>query len=151
MSKLSQSRAALLRVLSEFKVSELTIPDEDARRMNELVLNNLKTFAISTSDVGRTHLATHKIEVENNPLFKERCRPVPHAWREFLDQELDKLLSFGAIVKADHGECPYASRCVNLQKKDNSCWLCVDYRRLNSITVKDSYLLPRINETCVPR
>ena len=71
---------------------------------------------------------------------------MPHAWREFLAQELDKLLSICAIEKADPGDCPYASRCVVERKRDGSFRLCVDYRRLNAITVKDSYPLPRIDE-----
>ena len=71
---------------------------------------------------------------------------MPHAWREFLDQELDKLLSIGAIEEADPGDCLYASRCVVVRKRDGSFRLCVDYRRLNAITVKDSYPLPRIDE-----
>ena len=85
MSELSESSAALQKVLSELKVSELMIPKEDVRFMVELVRKHLKAFAISPSDVGRTHLATHKIDVGTSPPFKERCRPVPHAWREFLD------------------------------------------------------------------
>ena len=146
MSELSESSVTLQKVLSELKVSELPIPKEDILRMVELVRKHSKAFAISPSDVGRTHLATHKIDVGTNPPFKERCRPVPHAWREFLEQELDKLLSIGAIAEADPGECPYASRCVVVEKKDGSHRLCVDYRRLKAITVKDSYTLPRIDE-----
>ena len=63
-----------------------------------------------------------------------------------MDQELDKLLAIGAISEADPGECPFASSCVVVRKKDGTFRLCVDYRRLNAITVKDSYPLPRIDE-----
>ena len=84
MLELSESSAALQKILSELKVSELPISKEDIRRMVELVRKHSKAFAISLSYVGRTHLATHKIDVGTNPLFKEQFRPVPHAWREFL-------------------------------------------------------------------
>ena len=114
--------------------------------MVEIVRRHLKAFAVSPTDVGRTHLATHRIDVGSNPPFKERTRPVPHAWREFLELELDKLLAIGAIEEADPGDCPYASRYVVVRKRDGSFRLCVDYRRLNAITVKDSYPLPRIDE-----
>ena len=112
----------------------------------DLVRKHLHAFAASPTDVGRTHLVTHKIDIGNNLPFKERVRPVPHSWREFMDQELDKLKSIGAISEADPGECPFASRCVVVRKKDGTFRLCVDYRRLNAITVKDSYPLPRIDE-----
>ena len=41
----------------------------------------------------------------------------------------------------------YASLILFVKKKDGSLRLCVDYRALNDITIKDRYPLPRIEET----
>ena len=56
------------------------------------------------------------------------------------------MLAIGAIEEADPCDCPYASRCVVVRKRDGTFRLSVDYRRLNAITVKDSYPLMRIDE-----
>ena len=41
-------------------------------------------------------------------------------------------------------QSPSAIPIVVVRKKENSIRLCIDYRKLNQVTVKDSYPLPRI-------
>jgi len=46
----------------------------------------------------------------------------------------------------EESQSPWVSLAVLVKKKDEILRFCVDYRRLNVITKKDSYPLPRIND-----
>lgn len=43
-------------------------------------------------------------------------------------------------------QSPFASPIVVVQKRSNSIHLCIDYQKLNSQTIKDTYALPNMEE-----
>ena len=47
----------------------------------------------------------------------------------------------------ERSESPWSSPVVLANKKDGTQHFGVDYRALNNVTVKDSYPLPRIDDT----
>ena len=58
---------------------------------------------------------------------------------------LDEGLESGLMEPADP-KCLIATPMFFVWKKDGTRWPVIDYRKLNEITIKDSYLLPRIDE-----
>ena len=48
------------------------------------------------------------------------------------------------IIKTSHS--PFASPVLLVKKKDGSWRMCVDYRQLNAVTVKDRYPMPIVEE-----
>ena len=60
------------------------------------------------------------------------------------DKQIDEVLRKDVIQKSSN---PCASGIVMVKKKDGSKRFCVDYRRLNDITIKDAYPLPRIDDS----
>ncbi|GKF91683.1 putative reverse transcriptase domain-containing protein, partial [Tanacetum coccineum] len=41
---------------------------------------------------------------------------------------------------------PWGAPVLFVKKKDGSFWMCIDYRKLNKLTVKNRYPLPRIDD-----
>ncbi|CAI7905974.1 unnamed protein product [Closterium sp. NIES-54] len=60
-----------------------------------------------------------------------------------LRQQLDDLLEKGFIRPSTS---PYAAPVLFTRKKDGDLRLCIDYRALNAITIKNKYPLPRVEE-----
>jgi len=57
---------------------------------------------------------------------------------------VEKMLEQG-VVEPSHS--PWSNPVVLVEKKDGSQCFCVDYRRLNSVTKMDVFLLPQIDGT----
>ena len=75
--------------------------------------------------------------------FKQRHRRIPSAMYEEVKSHIKQLLSLD-IIRSSHS--PFASKIVLVKKKDGTLRMCVDFRRLNKKTVKDSFVLTRIEE-----
>ena len=60
-----------------------------------------------------------------------------------LKKQLDELSSKGFIRPSSS---PWVAPILFVDKKDGSRRMCVDYRALNDVTVKNKYPLPRIED-----
>ena len=76
--------------------------------------------------------------------IKQAPRRIPLAQIKEVEDEIDKMLDNNVIVPS---HSPWVSPIVVVRKKDNSNRLCIDYRKLNQVTVKYSYPLPRIDDS----
>ncbi|EXX52028.1 gag-pol fusion protein [Rhizophagus irregularis DAOM 197198w] len=63
--------------------------------------------------------------------------------RNFIEEEIQRMLQEGLIERSTG---PWAAPVVLVRKKNRKLRFCVDYRELNSITMKDAYPLPRIDD-----
>ena len=87
----------------------------------------------------------HKIEVKpgTEPPSKAPYRLSQKELEEELKSQLDELLAKGYIRQS---KSPYGAPVLFVDKKDGKLRLCVDYKALNKVSVKNSYPLPRIDD-----
>jgi len=94
--------------------------------------------------LGHVTTANHRIELipGAKPVQVQPYRAGPRA-RELESEEVQRMLKAGVIEPAIS---EWASPVVLVPKPDGKMRFCVDYRKLNAITVRDTYPLPRMDE-----
>ena len=96
------------------------------------------------SKPGRTDVTKHEIDTgDSKPVRGGRYR-MSDSERNQTRKMVKELVEAGAVRPSNS---PWAASVVLVPKKDGTTRFCVDYRRLNAVTIKDVYPLPRIDET----
>ncbi|WZZ88744.1 hypothetical protein YC2023_117323 [Brassica napus] len=90
----------------------------------------------------RADLFIIELEPGTAPLSKSPYRMAPAEMAE-LKKQLEESLEKGFIRPS---VSPWGAPVLFVKKKDGSFRLCIDYRGLNRVTVKNKYPLPRIDE-----
>ena len=118
-------------------------PELTTQQKSELeeVLQQFKTTLSDTP--GKTLRITHHIKTGDSPPINLHPYRVPVAWKDEVKKEIQTMLELGVIKPSDS---PWAAPIVTVKKKDGSLRMCVDYRKLNSVTQNDSYQMPRVEE-----
>jgi hypothetical protein len=84
---------------------------------------------------------TTELQPSTAPISRRPYKMTPKELAE-LKVQLKKLLDKGYIRPSSS---PWGCLALFVKKKDQSLSLCIDYRPLNAITVKNKYLLPYID------
>ena len=127
-----------------FKRSSKNLSSGEKQKVREMLLKHSTLFATDSKDFGKTDIIKHKINTGTSAPIKEPLRRIPVHMRAEVDKHIDDMLEQGVI---EPSTSPWAAGIVLVKKKDGSTRFCVDYRKLNAATIKDSYPLPRIDES----
>ena len=116
-------------------------PTEQAEKACSLLREYHDIFSLEKHDTGNTKAAKHKIVLKDpdTPPFKERFRRIPLPQLDEVRTHLKMMLDAGVIRPSNS---PWCNAVVLVRKKDGSLHFCIDFRRLNSLTVKDSHPCP---------
>lgn len=85
----------------------------------------------------------HTIETEGSQPIRVPHRRLPHHQRENIRTEIEAMLMADVIEPSNS---PWSAPVVMVKKKDGSLRFCIDYRKLNQVTKRDVFPLPRCDE-----
>lgn len=124
-------------------VSVIQSRDELSSEQQNILQNTVDSFRELVSDtLGRTKLVEHYIDTGDARPFKQRQYLLSPAMQQHLHKEVDDMLRLGVIRPS---KSPWSSPILLVKKANGELRACFDGRKLNSVTVKDSYPLPRID------
>ena len=117
-----------------------------AKQVRSLLAEYHDLFSLEKNEIRCTKAAEHIIKLKDPDAapFKERFRRIPPPQVDEVREHLKLMLDAGAIQPSNS---PWCNAVVLVQKKGGSLRFCIDFRRLNSLSKKDSHPLPRICET----
>ena len=126
-----------------FDRSSVHLNDQEKSELECLLSKYSSVFSKSSEDIGRTSLVEHVINTGSAAPIRQPPRRLPLGKRAIEKEEVTKMLERGIIEPSSSA---WASPVVLVTKKDGSPRFCIDYRRLNDVTIKDAYPLPRVDD-----
>ena len=100
-------------------------------------------FSLEEDERGETDMIEFEINTGDELPRKQVARRLPYAACQEVVDQLDRMQRIGVIKPSNS---PWSSPVVLVRKRDGTLRFCVDYRILNSVTKRDVFPLPRIND-----
>ena len=120
---------------------DLNVPEDRKQEVRDMLRKHEKSWSGQLGDITVTEMRID-LKPDAKPFKSPPYRAGPKT-RELEKAEIDKQLAAGVIEPA---MSEWAAPVLFVPKKDGKLRFCIDYRRLNSMTVKDTYPLPRMDE-----
>ncbi|GFW04596.1 retrovirus-related Pol polyprotein from transposon 297 [Trichonephila clavipes] len=130
--------------VDETETNYLHLREEERQALNVEERNDLMVLLNESKDVFRlggepTAFVKHFINTGDHPPVSIAPYRLTPNRKEHLRKEIDNLLAHNIIEEC---ESPYAAPVVLVPKSNGTVRLCIDYRKLNAITIPDKYPLP---------
>src|SRR6202048_1493023 len=142
MTKGEQMYLALVKVVEQDNAATKVTVDPDT----EKIISEFKNVFPDDlpSGLPPKREIDHRIELEpgQNPPSRPTYRMSQPEMDE-LKKQLSELMDKGYVQES---KSPYGAPVLFVKKKDGTMRMCIDYRALNKITIKNKYPLPRIDE-----
>lgn len=121
-------------------LSQSALKGDQRAQLEALISKYSDIFSAHEYDYRHTDLVKHTIRTGDVQPIRQRAYRTSPSIRAEIDRQVQQLLSNDVIEESCS---PWASLVVLVKKRDGSYRFCIDFRKLNAVTVKDSYPLPR--------
>lgn len=125
-------------------LSHADVSSSQLNQLKNLLCKYASVFSTHSNDYGRADILNHRIHTGDASPLRQRAYRCSPAVKTEINKQIQALVT-NDVIEESHS--PWSSPIVMVKKIDGSFRFCVDYRRLNKVTVKDSHPLPRTDDT----
>jgi len=108
-----------------------------------LLRRHSDAFATGPMDLGYCSVLEHEIDTGDAEPIRQPPRRPPLSARQAEEDILNEMLQTGVIEPSNS---PWSFPVCMVRKNDNSYRYCVDYRRMNSVIIKDAFPVPDVKD-----
>ena len=127
-----------------YENSSQNLTELEKTQFRGLLIKYQDAFSKDPKDIGTTPLIEHSIDTGNAPPTKIPPRRIPISKLKQAEQEMAEMAERNIIEPSDS---PWCSPVVLINKPDGSLRFCIDYRSLNSKTIKSGVPIDRIDDS----
>jgi hypothetical protein len=123
-----------------------SLPLEQKHKYIELFKEFVDVFSWSYEDLKSydTSIIQHKIPIkEEHKSFRKKLRRINPKLLPLIEKEIKRMYDSKIIVPLRFSK--WFSNLVPTRKKTGEIGLCIDFRNLNKVSLKDNYLLPKMD------
>ena len=118
------------------KLLETKLKEDETQKLKALLYDYKELFDDETYSLKRLVGVKHSIKLTDDKPIRKIPYRVPYKQNEILQKTINNLLEYKLIRKSSS---PYGAPVLFVKKKDGTDRFCIDYRSLNSVTIKDAF------------
>ncbi|CAD6200279.1 unnamed protein product [Caenorhabditis auriculariae] len=131
--------------ISELDLNNCDLNENQQEILKKIIIDNKAAFFNEDGQIGKfIGPVQHSIPIRTDmPFPKARTYKIPFGKRDEVDRQVEELLNQKII---EPSQSLFTSPVVLVRKKDLTWRFTVDYRQLNNVTKKQTYLIPTITD-----
>lgn len=139
------------KIVVDFSSQEMSLKKDLQTTQNKTeyqksIKKMVENFVESSPTLGENKGYEHEINLITDDPVRSSPYTIPYKLREKVEEEIQRLLNKEIIRQSNS---TFASPAFVIPKKNGEIRLVIDYRKLNDITKKESFPLPKIEELLI--
>ena len=129
-------------LVNDFDVSHLDTVCQ--AKVSDMLSKHGNVFSFHENDIGLAGVTKHRIHLNDETPIYQRPRRFPKPLNDEIEKQCAELTAADIIEPSSSA---WSSPIVPVRKKDGSVRLCIDYRKLNAVTVPDKFPVPNLSDS----